>query len=214
MSAPKKGISCNLCGGSCSHVYTPIGSRVGLELHICRNCGFLQTTKSSEPPQQENDIFRGLSCDADYSNVRVGKRQMLDNTKTLIDQALNLVDQKPRILDMAAGRGDFLDYARSRQPSRLVGFEPDEYMVKDSEAIQFADFHYGDYRNMSREEKFDFVYSCHSLEHFSNPSGYFDFVGSILSPNGVFFLDVPNVHEADKGLVLDEYFYDKPVYLY
>ena len=62
---------------------------------------------------------------------------------------------------------------------------------------------------MSREEKFDFVYSCHSLEHFSNPSGYFDFVGSILSPNGVFFLDVPNVHEADKGLVLDEYFYDK-----
>jgi hypothetical protein len=61
---------------------------------------------------------------------------------------------------------------------------------------------------MSREQEFDFIYSCHSLEHFSNPSDYFDFVTSILSPNGVFFVDVPNVHEADKGLVLDEYFYD------
>jgi SAM-dependent methyltransferase len=200
--------NCNLCGGLCSHVYSPIGSRVRLELYICQNCGFLQTTKSSESIRKNDATFRGLSCDADYSNVRVGKRQMLDNTKTLLEKALKLINPEPRILDMAAGRGDFLRHARTWKPSQLVGFEPDEYMVKDSPVLQFAQLKFGDYRSMSREQEFDFIYSCHSLEHFSNPSDYFDFVTSILSPNGVFFVDVPNVHEADKGLVLDEYFYD------
>jgi SAM-dependent methyltransferase len=133
---------------------------------------------------------------------------MLDNTRTLLEKAIKLIDPEPRILDMAAGRGDFLSHARTWKPSQLVGFEPDEYMVKDSPVLQFSQLKFGDYRGMSREQEFDFIYSCHSLEHFSNPSDYFDFVTSILSPNGVFFVDVPNVNEADKGLVLDEYFYD------
>jgi SAM-dependent methyltransferase len=133
---------------------------------------------------------------------------MLDNARTLLEKAVKLTNPEARILDMAAGRGDFLNHARTWKPSQLVGFEPDEYMVKDSPVLQFAQMEYGDYRSMSREQQFDFIYSCHSLEHFSNPSDYFDFVTSILSPNGVFFVDVPNVNEADKGLLLDEYFYD------
>lgn len=207
-SNPEATPNCNLCNGLSSHVYSPIGSRVRLELYICKSCGFLQTTKASESIRENDGTFRGLSCDADYSNIRVGKRQMLDNTRTLLEKALKLINPKPRILDMAAGRGDFLKHAKTWQPSQLVGFEPDEYMVKDSPVLQFAQLEYGDYRSMSREQQFDFIYSCHSLEHFSNPSDYFDFVSSILSPNGVFFVDVPNVNEADKGLVLDEYFYD------
>lgn len=200
---------CNICDGPCSHVYSPIGSRVGLELYICQSCGFFQTTKSSGSLRETDVTFLGLSCDADYSSVRVGKRQMLDNTRPLLDKARELLGPEPRILDMAAGRGDFLNFARSWEPSELVGFEPDEYMVKDSPVHQFAQLEYGDYRSMSREHQFDLIYSCHSLEHFSNPSSYFDYVTTILSPNGVFFVDVPNVHEAHKGLVLDEYFYDK-----
>ena len=64
------------------------------------------------------------------------------------------------------------------------------------------------------EKKYDLIYSCHSLEHYKDPSKYLKFVFERLNLNGLFYLDVPNIENINHTNNIDEFFYDKHLFYY
>jgi SAM-dependent methyltransferase len=173
-------------------------------------CGFVQSSKSQTSASAPNSFeIDRLSCDSDYSPIRVGKQQMtesdIENIESSNIEGISNFD----FLDMASARGHFATWAMAKTFNQVVCFEPDEYMVhtySDNERVQV---HIGDYREVQPVNDFDFIYSCHTLEHFRSPVDYLNFVYRHLKLQGYFYVNVPNLLGILDVAVLDDFFYDK-----
>jgi transcription elongation factor Elf1 len=105
-------MNCNFCkSNNIFKSYTPIQSTIDLEINICKDCGLVfgefdkdLHEKSNAP--SINPTFSHLSCNANYSDVRVGKQQMVNYVFEALNE-LNLDVKVNKILDMRSARGHF-----------------------------------------------------------------------------------------------------------
>lgn len=203
-------LNCTICGSETEIIYEPRKSTVGLQILICKTCGFVLSQKTNITVEyQGSPVINSLSCDADYSPIRVGKQQMTD-VDVMNIKSLGLLGIKSfNFLDMASARGHFARWARSISQNRVVCMEPDAYMADSYTHDSNIELQIGDYRQINLQDKFDFIYSCHTLEHFKDPVDYLNFVHSHLWPQGYFYLNVPNLLGIVGVATLDDFFYDK-----
>ncbi len=202
---------CKICSGELEPTYSPKNSLVSLVVHVCRSCGFVQTTKSSAelvPPREQERNISSLSCDADYSPIRVGKQQMTNQDITLIVSKIeNFVSLS--CLDMSSARGHFALWVAEVSKQPVVCIEPDSYMSETYRNDKRLKVFQSDYRDLPNLGRFDFIYSCHTLEHFSDPVRYLRFVHDHLNEGGRFYLNVPNLEGVRDSVNLDDFFYDR-----
>jgi len=201
---------CFICSSVTELIYKPKNSIVGLQILICKRCGFVQSQKTTfEEDIRGSSVIYSLSCDADYSPIRVGKQQMTDvDVKNIMNLKLSGIEDF-NFLDMASARGHFARWARSISKNKVVCLEPDSYMADSYTEDSSIELHIGDYRQIEISVQFDFIYSCHTLEHFKNPVDYLSFVYAHLAPTGYFYLNVPNLSGVLGVATLDDFFYDK-----
>lgn len=209
---------CNFCGGELENCYTPIKSNIGLEIYICKNCGLVQSKYDIEKYEQSNKTkqikFKHLQCDAGYSEIRVGKQQMVNYAFECFDDIGIKLSPTSSVLDMKSARGDFalkvLDYFNL---NKIDCIEEDDYMTvsyKDDSRLTI----YRDKYHLIEKRNYDLIYSCHSLEHYQNPNKYLNFVRDLLKEDGLFYIDIPNIENIDNDYNIDEFFYDKHLYYY
>ena len=173
---------CVICGGKLEHIHTPKKSNIGLQILICKVCGFVQSKKNLDDSffknkkNKESNKIQYLSCDSDYSEGRVGKQQMVNDAKNIIQNNKSLLTKNPCVLDMSSARGHFIEYISQYSPKEIVGFEQDKYMIKSYKDIDNFNILNIDYRDYKENKIFDLIYSCHTLEHYSNPIQYFEFI--------------------------------------
>lgn len=208
--------NCCLCSNRVKIVYEPIGSKICLKIGVCEYCGLIQGLYDAEAYQIENDRqltfgakIRKLSCDAHYSEVRVGKGQMADLPFQYFSKFL---DRKSitRVLDMRSARGEFARKALEYFNLDFIDcIEGDSYITesyKNESNIRLA---IGKYYDQFRGEKYDLVYSCHSMEHYRDPLKYAKFLKCKVKKGRFLFLDIPNPEVIYDGVNFEEYFYDK-----
>lgn len=201
---------CSICASATELIYEPKKSGIGLQILICKVCGFVQSQKTLLGTEfQGSPVINSLSCDADYSPIRVGKQQMTDaDVRNILNLDLPGIEEF-NFLDMASARGHFARWARSTSQNKVVCFEPDAYMADSYTNDSSIELHIGDYRQIEILDNFDFIYSCHTLEHFKNPVDYLSFVHTHLAPSGYFYVNVPNLSGVVGVATLDDFFYDK-----
>lgn len=207
---------CPVCGNTANQVlYKPIGSTCNSLINCCHVCSHLFQVREVVPstevnkPKQET-TFCGLSCDADYSTVRVGKAQMLSKSAKMI------LEQEVRknirfALDVSSARGDFALWIIDKfRIDKVACVEPDYYMTesyRDNPRIELLS---SDFRDAEIRQSFDIIYSCHSLEHYRNPEVVLKKIAALLSPEGLLYLEVPNLAGLEYSSVcVEEYFYDQ-----
>ncbi len=202
---------CPICQSPSEPVYRPAGSRIGLTILVCEGCGFVHSRRSREPIQYTDlsELDQTLSSDADYSAGRVCKQQMTTENIDLFGNVLQ--SRSPRsILDMAAARGHFLHYAaQGLGVERVVGIEADPTLLHRELVPDRAEIIGEDFREVSLDEKFDLVYSCHTLEHYADPMPHLRFIRDHLNREGAALIDLPNLDSITSSEPLDEFFYDK-----
>ena len=210
---------CNFCNKeSLEHVYTPINSGIDLEIYICKNCGLVQSTYDIRAYETSNlpttGEFKNLICDAAYSEVRVGKQQMVKYVKQAFDNLNIEFKESPKILDMKSARGDFalfaLDYFNIKS---IDCIEEDDYITTTYNNNPRINIHQKKYYTL-QDKDYDLIYSCHTLEHYQNPSKYLTWIRDHLTDNGMFYIDVPNIENIDHNYNIDEFFYDKHLFYY
>ena len=213
-------MNCNLCNShKTKNIYMPIESKINLTIDICKNCGhvfgsFDQLKFEVQNKKNCGNKFTRLSCEADYSEIRVGKQQMVNYFFTAYEQ-LNTQKEIKTVLDFKSARGDFalkaLDYF---DISSVDCIEEDEYMTdtyKDNPKIYIS---HEKYYYAFDDKQYDLVYSCHSLEHYQNPKKVLTHIHQKVKDGGLFYIDVPNLDIINEGLNIDDFFYDKHLHYF
>lgn len=220
MTNPSK---CRMCGSLnlTSSLHVPKSSKVSLEIIQCIDCNLVQGLCDEVAYAKQNDIYKDpslmlseISCDGPYSNIRVGKQQMAAKFFDILKNLpLNIKDIES-ILDVRSARGSFILKAPEYfvSASTFVGIEEDLYLhpsknLYDASVVTILDDSVYNFRG--EDSVFDFVYSCHTLEHYRNPNRYIQSIKNLLSPKGYLFLDVPSLDDFIDHDLLDDCFYDK-----
>lgn len=201
--------------------YWPKKSKINLSIQVCRSCGLVQAAYDSEiyeaindRPYNESAQVNKISCDADYSEIRVGKQQMAQKPFDVISKHV-AVSEINNVLDMRSARGDFAMAALDKfDLEHIFCIEQDTYMSKAYKHDPRIILHSGKYRDLKIDRQFDLVYSCHTLEHYRDPDSYLDFISNQVREGGYFYLDVPNLGSIGDGQHFDDFFYDKHLFYF
>lgn len=212
-------MKCNFCqNSSTEHIYDPIDTGINLKIYVCKSCGLVQS-KYDKISYENSNIpsktkFEKLSCDAKYSEVRVGKQQMLKHFENTINQVNLKFKKSPKILDMKSARGDFALFAINYFKLQNIDcIEEDEYITikyRQNKRIRIFKNKY----HLFNEKGYDLIYSCHTLEHYQDPKKYLKWVRNHLKDGGYFYIDVPNLENINHKHNIDEFFYDKHLFYY
>ena len=216
-------LNCRMCGSKrLTHpLHVPSFSKIALEIVQCLDCNLVQGICDESAYAIENDNFKDpslflseISCDSPYSNIRVGKQQMASKFFDIFKTLPLDIKSIESVLDVRAARGSFLLKSPEyfKYASVFVGIEQDLYLHPpknsyDVSAIKIFD--YSVYELQGKSQSFDFVYSCHTLEHYRDPNRYIQAIKSLVSSKGYFFLDVPALKDFVDHDLLDDFFYDK-----
>lgn len=185
-------LKCDFC---CTHnlsfVYTPINSSRGMQVHVCNNCGLVQSISTSV---YESRPPGSMSADADRSSYRYTKDVISGRYDNIFEGYVDFSIVK-NVLDIGSNRGAFVNYLDQRYPSKLIeAIEPDksvvhEYVDRPNVHVQICRFE----NSTLPENYFDFAYCAHTLEHASSARLMLDGIKRSLKPGGKFFLAVPNL---------------------
>ncbi len=158
-------------------------------------------------PQPSEENLPDYYQSEDYISHTDSKRNLLEIAYQLVKQfslkrkvkLITRVNQGlGRILDVGCGTGDFLQVCEQTGWS-IAGIEPNE------KARQLASTKTGfkDYQRTVEEliesnpESFDVITMWHVLEHVPNLADFIDKIKSLLKPNGVLVVAVPNFKSWD-----------------
>ena len=191
-------------------LYSPINSKRRASVYKCSNCSLVQTKYESIPGDSEKK--KAISSDADWGNVRHGKGIRYVEAKGYLDPILERL--KPsRILDIGSNRGDFIQDALTKDYVRkVVAVEPDISLKPDYASFSSdsrLECYWQRFEDCIVPDKFDFIYSCQTLEHASSARAMLESSFNMLETNGLMYVEVPNIEILSDPRGVEEFFIDK-----
>jgi SAM-dependent methyltransferase len=201
--------TCDFCGvPTLEHVYTPINSARGMEVFVCGRCGLVQSLSTakyrSRPPGS-------MSADADRSSYRYTKDVISDRYEECFTQFIDFSGIAD-VLDVGSNRGAFIKYLETHyRGKRIVGIEPDptvitSYASLPNVSVQTCRFEHA----QLTENRFDFSYCAHTLEHADSAREMLLGIRRALKPGGLLFVAVPNL--IFYSGIIEEIFIDPHTY--
>lgn len=158
-------------------------------------------------PQPSLDMLGSYYESSDYISHTDSKETIIDKVYQLVkkytlSKKLQLIDSfktsSKRLLDVGCGTGDFLSLC-STYNWEVVGVEPNSKAQKlASEKLNNSSVLVNDLLELNDSaEKFDVITLWHVLEHVPNLEEYITKLKSLLKPNGVLLIAVPNFNSFD-----------------
>lgn len=187
------------------------------ELKKCSSCTFIIT--SPRPDSNQLSHYYKSEQYISHTNKSAG---LLDNIYLLarnftLRWKVNLLNNYRKtnasaILDYGCGTGQFLSICKDNG-WKIAGYEPSEkprMMASQITGTNIAD----DHHTLARE-KYDAITLWHVLEHVSELNSTIELLASLLKPNGVLLIAVPN-HQAHDALYYKNYWaaFDVPRHLW
>lgn len=202
---------CPQCGsGALRPQYKPRGTARGLTVHICGGCGLVQSLpRDARPPKRAARVSGG----ADWGNIRYGKAFRIADTMAALSDALR--GRTPRrILDIGSNRGAFVEAAWDRWPgAAITAIEPDERVVDGYAGRAGLTLHHAPVERVQLpRDAFDLVHCSHTLEHLADPIAVLRDIALALAPDGLAYLEVPNLATVGRADMVEEWFIDKHLY--
>jgi len=202
---------CELCrSDALEAVYTPERSLRGISVHICGNCGLVQSLpRTDRAPRRAAAVSGG----ADWGNVRYGK-----GFRTRIAVQAVLRHKNPStsfsLLDVGSNRGSFARAMLGAAPGAdLVAIEPDERVALSCAGLERTTLLGARIEDVALETgRFDVVHSCHTIEHLAHPAHVLADHRRTLKDDGVLVLDAPNIALIGADDIVEEWFIDKHLY--
>jgi len=200
--------TCDFCKSTNLRDAYPVpDSALGMVVQICMDCGLVQSHQTKPKPQVR---LVSTSSGAGWGNIRHGKGLRLKSAVPLIKAAKGW-DEVRSVLDVGSNRGDFIHWLLSEKPdAQITAVEPDLEVVATYKNLPSVRLIGDRFENVNLPSgTFDFVYLSHTLEHAASASAMLKKIYDLLQPNGVVFLEVPNLAVIDDEDVFEEFFIDK-----
>lgn len=178
---------------------------------ICRNCGFtfMETIKSLHEYYEDDywDTFHGIKGIQDINKVGIPKR-----SEEILATLTPYLKDGTNCLEIGAGFGFTLHHIVKNSNCRVFGLEPSKDGCKNMEYNKIDCFQ-GSLEQFIPNEKFDVIILSHVFEHFQDPELATSLLKKILAPNGIIYIEVPNLlrPEFHKNL---KFWFSKEHYFY
>ena len=175
---------CDLCGGAKKRVVDVKGNIVQ-----CTNCGL----KFVNPRPSQEEISKIYNWS--YENCP-GWTEIKPEAQLIYKKRFRFVERfirQGKLLDIGAGRGEFLSQAKETNRWQCFGTETSAYAVEFARQQFNLELSLGQLEDLGYPEKsFDAVALWHVLEHLPYPSQAIAEVRRILKDKGFVFIAVPN----------------------
>jgi len=207
------GYRCDLCESkNLMRTYAPLMSRRKATIYVCNTCGLVQSFLRGR-----NDLKKQprLSYGADFGNLRYHKGIMASRAITFLRRSIDIKKRK-HILDIGSNRGDILQRLRRIHPlARFTGVEPDRRVIGSYSSKEWLRIYGGRFEETRfKAGSFDLIVCFHTLEHVDSGRAFLEKIRRILSPEGVLYLEVPNLDAIGEKAIVEEFFIDKHRYFY
>jgi len=187
-------IPCNLCGDNQVSVLA-MRSRSGAPLRtvICRQCGLVWSDPFPHNPRDfyENDyrLEYKKTCVPKAKHIfRAGKVALARYGKIK-----HLLTERRNVLDVGTGGGEFA-YLLKSLGHDLYGIEPNKGYAEYSTAAYQLNLQIGFVQDSRFSlDSFDVITIWHVLEHTEDPYLVLSKLQSLLKPDGVLVVEVPNI---------------------
>ena len=199
---------CELCRcEALEQVYQPDRSTRGVTIHLCRNCGLVQSLPRADRAARAP---AAVSSGADWGNVRYGKGFRTKAALDAIARHANL-SEAFSVLDVGSNRGSFARALLDAAPcATLVAVEPDERVAESCKELERTELVRARIEDTALEDaRFDIVHSCHTIEHVAAPAHVLADHWRTLKPSGLLVIDAPNLAFLGGDDVVEEWFIDK-----
>ena len=203
---------CNLCGG---HDVSVLANRsrsgAPLQTVICNQCGLVWSDPFPHDPRRYyEDDYR-----VEYKNTYAPQlKHILRAGKIALERYNNLkhlLSGKKTILDVGTGGGEFA-YLLKSLGHDLQGIEPNKGYAEYSVAEYGLNLQIGFIQDAQLpNENFDVITIWHVLEHTEDPSSVLSKLQSLLKPDGVLVVEVPNIEatcQAPKSTFHEAHLYN------
>ncbi|MFC1667164.1 class I SAM-dependent methyltransferase [Candidatus Omnitrophota bacterium] len=175
---------CNLCGSSETKVVDKKGHIVQ-----CKRCGlrFVSLRPSQDDISKAYDWSYVNSLG--WGKVDIEARSMYKRRADFLNKFI----QKGKILDVAAGLGEFLSHIKRTNRWECFGTETSRYAVEYAKKELDIKLSFGQFEDLCYPESFfDAVCFWHALEHLPYPSKAIEEAARVLKENSFLFIAVPN----------------------
>ncbi|MEP6835791.1 MAG: class I SAM-dependent methyltransferase [Gemmatimonas sp.] len=196
---------CTLCGSTelkevpLYSTYLNLWGNTDARIRRCKKCDmiFLEPYPVAQLDKMyaENyfvlDDLHGGAADGGtplaYADLAAGRVPKFQSTIDLLKQ---YVPAPARLMDVGAATGEFADIAR-RGGYDVSGIELSDYASKQAHDRFGFDFFVGPLEAYPNVAPFDIIHLSHVLEHFVDVHASLDKMNSMLSANGVIYIEVP-----------------------
>lgn len=175
---------CILCSHESEFIYNLKGFRV-LQCKYCKTC-FVENMPSE---QELNDFYNGFKYCINEEN-----KKLIVNDKFKKWFKSFKLPQNAKMLDIGGGNGYFSLAFEQLGIGKATYIDLDPTACKYVETLGINKVINDDVKNLANhsDEKYDFIYSRHVIEHLINPLVLIDETIKLLSDDGVFVLQLPN----------------------
>lgn len=200
--------SCILCGGNESVVKDTKDAKTSDALPIasCQSCGLVQL--ETVPSDAELSEFYSIAYRAQYKNQTQPKPKHIYRSGKLAMERLNkmrpFMASGMRHLDIGAGGGEFT-YLAARHGLDAQGIDPNSGYLDFGREAYSVPLATKEIADLPTDEKFDVITLFHVLEHLAHPQDVVDQIHSLLKPNGIFVVEIPNL-ESKRTSPTNTYF--------
>jgi len=204
-------MECDLCSGDKLEVrYKVPTTRRNLSIYVCKNCGLVQSFPKIDHVKDNNIAISG---DADWGNIRYGKGFV---SKKAIIKLSETIDLKKihNCLDIGSNRGSFVIGLSNISPKmEFIAIEPDTRIINEYDNKPKIKIINDRFENVELEKNmFDLVYCSHTLEHLKSPRQSIKKIFEVMKPDGILYLEVPNLDKINQLNLIEEWFIDKHLY--
>lgn len=183
----------------------------GYDVVQCEHCGFIFADQIPEQAQFDEYYERSSKYEGNYSG-HVPTEAMIDHFRQSLGflesslQGCGIDSKELNIVDIGCATGNFLRFLKENGYTKLSGIDPSAECVQilkrnGIHAVQSSLFQTG------HGETYDMVMLLSVLEHIRDLSHAIELVKTLLTPNGIFYLAVPDAAHfyAEKGIAFQQF---------
>jgi 2-polyprenyl-3-methyl-5-hydroxy-6-metoxy-1,4-benzoquinol methylase len=197
-----------------------VGQRYRREMHRCDQCGhYLEWYEADQSKLYEGQYVSSTYGDAfelrqKFEKINalppersdnVGRVQYVDTFSKEYWRARGRIQHRPRLLDVGAGLGVF-PYRMKHAGWECLATDLDKRLVTHHRDVAGVDSIVADIRNVKDVGKFDLITFNKVLEHIEDPVSVLACVETLLMPDGLVYIELPDGESAEvDGKEREEY---------